>query len=91
MGRLWYYLSDDGDVVAEARKAPDQVRADLAELLDRLIVNPKDGRVGVMELRGDDWPAYTAPFDRAILLFSLTADYPCIRLLQITWLDDPPY
>ena len=87
MPPLRYHLSDDGSVVEELEGHPEQDRADFAELLDRLIVNPTDRRIGVLPLK-DRWAAYTAPFDRALLTFSLTADHPCIRLLLVVWAPD---
>jgi hypothetical protein len=82
---LRYHISDDGDVIEELARRPVQDRADFAELLDRLIVDPTDKRIGVLPLK-DRWRAYTAPFDQAILTFSLTADHPCIRLHLVTWI-----
>lgn len=87
-GKPQYYVSDDGDVVAEVKSKPVEVRADFAELLDRLIANPHDARAGVREVKDRRPRAYTAPFDSALLMYSVTADYPCIRLLLVRWVAD---
>lgn len=44
--------------------------------------------LGVMDYKENDIPGggFTAAFDNGLLLFQVMADYPLIRLVQITWL-----
>lgn len=85
---MWH-LSDDGDVIAEINRCSEQVKADFCELLDHLVRDPRDVRLGVLPLADLSWPGdgYTAAFaDGAGLLFySLTRDMPIIRLQAVVW------
>ncbi len=86
MGPLGYHISDDGGVITEVRSRGPQAMADFAELLDRLIVHPRDRGAGVLELK-DDWPvaAFTAPFDDALLTYTIAVDFPVLQLRLVTW------
>ena len=42
--------------------------------------------VGVAPVRDDLPQTYTAPFDFAVVMFQVLADYPVIWVAQITWL-----
>jgi hypothetical protein len=86
----------NGDVIDEINRCPEQVKVDFAELLDRLVIDPRDPRIGVLRLVDLSWPGegYTVPFgpgERALLFYSLTADIPTIRLQAIIWEGWPPY
>lgn len=49
---------------------------------------PGASLLGVLEYKEKDLPGggYTATFDNGLLLFQVMADYPIIKLIQITWL-----
>lgn len=85
---MWY-LSDDGDVIDEIGLCSEQVKADFCELLDHLIMNPRDIRLQVEPHMDPDWPGdgFTAPFGLAgaKLFYSLTPDIPTIRLQLVIW------
>jgi len=86
---MWH-LSDDGDVIDEVNRCPEQIKVDFAEMLDQLVGNPRDPRLGVLRLADLSWPGegYTVPFgpdDIGLLFYSLTSDIPTIRLQLIVW------
>jgi hypothetical protein len=62
--------------------------ADFIGLLEQLKRDPyPGGDAGVLRFTEPGarlTNAFTAPFDRAILLFQVMADYPVIRLVQVT-------
>jgi hypothetical protein len=84
-----WYLSDDGDVIDEIELCSEQVMADFCELLDYLIMNPRDARLRVEPHMDPHWPGegFTAPFGLtgAKLFYSLTPDIPTIRLQLVFW------
>jgi hypothetical protein len=85
-GALRYHISVDGDVLADvSQKSAEQI-ADFAEIMARLVVDPRDKRLGVLPLKDARTQAYTVPFDQALLTYSITADMPCIRLMLVSWL-----
>jgi len=84
-GELRYYISDDGDVLAEVHSQSAQKIADFAEMMARLVVNPRDKDLGVLALKDECPQAYTVPFDQALLTYSITTDMPCIRLMVVRW------
>jgi hypothetical protein len=68
------------------RGASPEEREQFFALLDHLAVNPTDPMVGVAPVRDDLPQTYTAPFDFAVVMFQVLADYPVIWVAQITWL-----
>ena len=85
---MWH-ISDDGDVIDEIDACSDQIKADFCELLDHLIMHPRDRRLGVEPHLDPEWPGegLTAPFglSGAVLFYSLTTDIPTIRLQLVIW------
>jgi len=86
---MWH-LSDDGDVIDEINGSDDQIKADFAAMLDRLVMNPRDPSLGVLRLVDLSWPGegYTVPFgdnEVGLLFYSLTSDIPTIRLQAVVW------
>ncbi len=78
---LWDFYGEA--VLKEVANAPPQVRADFVRLMNRLTTNPRRAR-GVRPLRTE--PAgFTAPFDDALLVYQVLADYPRIHLLLVAW------
>lgn len=70
--------------LAQVAQAPQEAKRDFKRLLDRLTRNPRDRRAGVLPLKSRPG-GYTAPFDDALLVYSVLADYPRIELLLIVW------
>lgn len=70
--------------------APSTVLDAFFALLEGLHAYPFPGTalLGVMDYKENDIPGggFTAAFDNGLLLFQVMADYPLIRLVQITWL-----
>ncbi len=84
------YWEYEGQVVLdEVSKAPPAVRTDFIILLDKLTKNPRDKRYGVRPLRTAAG-GYTAPFDAAVLVYQVLADYGRIRLLLVAWEGGTP-
>ena len=73
-------------VLHEVDKAPPEVRTEFALLMDRLTRNPRDRRAGVRPLKAAPG-GHTAPFDQAILVYRVLADYPRIELLHVVWIS----
>ncbi len=71
-------------VLDEIAEAPLEVRQDFARLLDQLTRNPRHRRASVRPLRAAPG-GYSAPFDDALLVYQVLADYPRIHLLLVVW------
>jgi hypothetical protein len=70
-------------------EAPEAVLNDFFTLLEGIGRFPFPGTslLGVQHYKETDVPGgYTASFDDGLLLFQVMADYPIIKLIQITWL-----
>lgn len=71
------------------QEAPLEVLESFFVLLDGIGRYPFPGTslLGVQPYKETDVPnGYSASFDDGLLLFQVMADYPIIRLIQITWL-----
>ncbi len=82
---LWEFYGEA--VLSEVAKARPQVREDFVRLMNRLTTNPRQGR-GVRQLRTEPG-GFTAPFDDALLVYQVLADYPRIHLWLVVW-NPPP-
>lgn len=71
-------------VLEEVAKQTAEVREDFAKLMDRLTRNPRNQRVGVKPVMTTPG-GFTAPFDDALLVYEVFADYPRIHLLLVVW------
>ena len=75
-------------VLERVDQMPLTDRIELAELMARIRVSPRDPEAGVRPMIQGAPQSYTAPFDRALLLYQVLADHPVIHLLQITDLPE---
>jgi hypothetical protein len=64
--------------------SPIEVRQDFARLMSRLVLNPRDTKAGVKQLKTAPG-GFTAPFDDALLVYQILRDYPRIQLLLVRW------
>ena len=70
-------------VLAEIAKAPQDVKEDFYQLMDRVTRSPRRSK-GVIRLQGTAG-GFMAPFDDGWLVYQVLADYPRIHLLMVVW------
>jgi hypothetical protein len=84
-------------VLQQIRTASPNAQEDFRVLMYRLMKDPTSKDAGVLPLRygiarpwGRTIPGtYTAPFDDALLVYEVLADYPQLNLLAVRWNDRP--
>ena len=87
------YSVDWGPILPEAKSWSLILRTQFYSLVEKMAANPNASGLGVRPLKLGTHPPggwYSAPFDRALLIFQMMADFPLIRLLYVTWLDGGP-
>jgi hypothetical protein len=74
------------------RFAPDEVYELFYEKLEALMTGPypdDDYSLGIMELKDPTKPnGFTAPFNRGLVAYQVTKDFPLIKLVDVFWLDE---
>jgi hypothetical protein len=78
----WDFHGDE--VRQEILRASPEAREDFRRLLNLLVRNPRSQEIGAKPLRSKPG-GYTAPFDDALLVYQVFADYPRIQLLLVRW------
>jgi hypothetical protein len=81
------YTYHGDQVLEEIDAAPDRIKRDFVSVIESLAENPFGTSIGVRPLKGLDFSPqmYSVPFDDALLVFQVMADYPIILLVHITW------
>jgi hypothetical protein len=92
MARAPFRFTWNRQVTDALREAPQEIEAEFLTLLEALERNPKPVPKSLLRIMEFKDPSslrggFTAPFDDGLLLYQVMADYPIVKLVQVTWVD----
>jgi hypothetical protein len=92
VSRRFRYTYHGDQVLEEIDATPARIKREFVAVIESLAENPFGTSIGVHPLKGLDFSPqmFSVPFDGALLVFQVMADYPVILLVHITWLDGHP-
>lgn len=89
----YFHTVDWSPIIQEVLTWSDVLKGQIYAIVQSLSENPTGANLGVRVMKLGTHPPggwYSAPFDKALLIFERMADHPHIRLDHVTWLNGAP-
>lgn len=86
MAARWAFYGESA--LKRIRDSAPDVQEDFYVLMYELTKDPHRAGLGILPLKDGPGGQYSAPFDKAVLIFEVLADHPWIHLLFVHWTDE---